>query len=73
MTTKSPWDGILSAAKFALTATYHITLHATLMQLVFSRDVMLNVNFQADWQLIKQLKQKQINVNNQIENNRIPH
>jgi len=26
------------------------------------------VKFQADWQLIKELKQKQININNQREN-----
>jgi len=47
----------------------HIILH-TPIQLVFSRDAMLNVKFEADWQLIKQLKQKQINVNNQRENNK---
>jgi len=74
MTTESPWDGILSAAMFALRATYHTTLQATPMQLVFGRDAMLNVKFQADWQLIKELKYKQININNQRENNkRIPH
>jgi len=58
MTTESPWDGILSAAMFTLRATYHTTLQATPMQLVFSRDTMLNVKFQADWQFIKELKQK---------------
>jgi len=45
---------------FALRSTYHTTLQATPMQLIFSRDTMLNIKFQADWQLIKQLKQDKI-------------
>ena len=74
MTSESPWDGILSATMFALRATYHLTLQATPIQLVFGRDAMLNVQFQADWQLIKQLKQKQIHQDNLKENKRrIPH
>jgi len=74
LTSNSPWEGILSAAMFALRATYHTTLQATPCQLVFGRDAMLNVKFQADWQLIKQRKQKIIQQNNQRENNRrIPH
>jgi len=74
MTSESPWDGILSATMFALRATYHLTLQATPIQLVFGRDAMLNVQFQADWQLIKQLKQKQIYQDNLKENKRrIPH
>jgi len=47
LTSDSPWDGILSAAMmFALRATYHTTLQATLTQLVFGRDAMLNVKFE---------------------------
>jgi len=52
LTSESPWDGILSAAMFALRATYHTTLQATPCQLVFGRDAMLNVKFEANWQLI---------------------
>ena len=44
MTAQEGWDGILSAAMFALRATYHTTLQATPMQLVFGRDVILNTN-----------------------------
>jgi len=74
LTSENPWKGILSATMFALRATYHTTLQATPTQLVFGRDAMLNVKFQADWQLIKQLKQPKIHQNNLIENNkRIPH
>jgi len=70
----SPWDKILSAAMFALRVTYHWTLQATACQLVLGRDVMLNVKFEANWQLIKQRKQRRIHENNARENNkRIPH
>jgi len=55
---------------FALRATYHTTLQATPCQLVFGRDAMLNVKFEADWQLIKQRKQKIIHQKNQKENSR---
>jgi len=58
----------------ALRATYHTTLQVTPCQLVFGRDVMLNVKFEANWQLIKQRKQKRIHENNVRENDRrIPH
>ncbi len=74
LTIDNPWDGILSATMFALRATYHTTLQATPMQLIFGRDAMLNIKFQADWQLIKQLEQIKIHQNNMRENNkRIPH
>jgi len=74
MDSDSPWEGILSAAMFALRSTYHTTLQATPMQLVFGRDAFLNVKFEADWQLIKERKQARINANNQRENQkRKPH
>ena len=44
------------------------------MQLVFSRDAILNTRFEADWQYIKDRKQHVINQNNKRENaKRIPH
>ena len=39
----------------------HTTLQATPAQLVFGRDAILNVKFEADWNLIKQRKQTLIN------------
>ena len=72
--TQDTWKGVLSAAMFALRATYHTTTQATPMQLVFGRDAILNVQFQADWKYIKDRKQKLINSNNARENsNRIPY
>jgi hypothetical protein len=74
MSAKDSWNGILSAAMFALRATYHTTLDATPMQLVFGRDAILNIKFEADWQYIKRRKQKLIHENNKRENaKRIPH
>lgn len=69
-----PWSGVLAATMFALRATHHTTLQASPMQLVFGRDAILNLKFTANWQLIKEKKQKLIHKNNQNENaKRIPY
>ena len=69
-----PWDGVSAATMFAIRSTYHTTLQATPAQLVFGRDAILNVQFEADWNIIKANKQKMIKRNNQIENSkRIAH
>jgi hypothetical protein len=65
--TDTKLDGILSAIMFGLRATYHTTLQATLAQLVFGRDAILNVKFEADWNKIKNRKQEIINKNNEQE------
>ena len=38
-----PWSGILAATMFAVRATYHTTLQASRMQLIFGRDSILNI------------------------------
>jgi hypothetical protein len=38
-----PWGGILAAVAFRLRSTYHMTLQATPDQLIFGRDMVLNV------------------------------
>jgi len=63
-----PWGGILSATAFAVRSTYHTTLQASPGQLVFGRDMIFNIKHVADWQAIKQRKQKIINKNNTQEN-----
>jgi hypothetical protein len=69
-----PWGGILAAAAFALRSTFHTTLQATPGQLVFGRDMILNVQHQIDWTAIKRRKQELIRKNNRIENaKRIPY
>ena len=69
-----PWAGVLSAAAFAVRATYHTMLQKTPGQLVFGRDMILNVKHIANWEYIRQRKQKLIDKNNQRENSkRIPY
>ena len=52
----------------------HTTTQATPIQLVFGRDAMLNIQFQANWKLIKDRKQQLIKQNNKRENSkRITH
>ena len=69
-----PWDGILAASMFAIRATYHTILQATPSQVAFGRDAIHNVQFEANWNLIRERKQKIIRRNNQRENaKRIPH
>ena len=43
-----PWSGILAATMFTVSATYHTTLQASPMQLVFGRDAILNIQHAAD-------------------------
>ena len=50
--------------------TYHITLQASPMQLLFGRDAILNIKHVANWEHIRQRKQLRINHNNKRENMR---
>ena len=61
-----PWSGVLMAVMFALhlQATHHTAAQAAPMQLVFGRDALANVQFEADWNLIKKRKQQKMNENN---------
>ena len=69
-----PWLGILAAAAFAMCSMYHDTLHAMPGQLIFGRDMILNMQHLADWTAIKARKQQLIHKNNIIENSKcIPY
>ena len=68
-----PWSGILAATMFAVRATYHTTLQAFPMQLVFGRDAILNIKHVANWEHIWQRKQLQINHNNKRNMRRNNH
>ena len=63
-----PWSGILDATIFAVRATYHTTLQASPMQLVFGRYAILNIKHVADWEHIRKRKQLRMNHNNMGEN-----
>ena len=59
---------------FAVQSTYHATLQVTPGQLVFGRNMILNIRHTANWKLIKDRKQQIIKKNNLCENRtRIPH
>ena len=71
---KDPWGPFLAAAAFAIRSTFHTTLHATPGQLIFQRDMILPIQFKADWALIQERKQAETERNNQRENKkRIQH
>ena len=55
-----PWSGILLAVAFGMRAMVHTTTRATPMQTVFGRDAVLGVVHRANWQYIKERKQKLI-------------
>ena len=61
-------NGILAAVRAAVLSAVHTTNRATPMQLVFGRDALLNISFEADWQYIKERKQRRILQNNRREN-----
>jgi len=63
-----PWKGILAATAFAVCSMYHTTLQKTLEQLVFSRDMICNIEHEAHWEYIRQHKQALIKKKNQYEN-----
>jgi hypothetical protein len=63
-----PWTGVLSATRFGMNSTVHTTNRATPAQLVFGRDAITNTTFIADWQYIKERKQRLIHQNNVREN-----
>ena len=68
------WKGVLNAVRFAMRATLHTTMRATPMQLVYGRDAIHNIRFEADWQYIKRRQQQVICQNNKRENARhVPH
>ena len=70
----NPWACILAATAFAIQSTYHTTLQATPGQLVFGRDMILNLTHMANWKFITEWKQCIINANNKRENAKcIPH
>ena len=52
-------------------STVHSTLRAMPTQLVFGRDTLLNISFQADWQYIKERKQKLIEMRKREEEHRL--
>ena len=66
----NPFTGILSAVSWAIRSMYHTTLQATPGQLVFGRDMILNLHHIANWKSIQARKQDIINKNLWKENDK---
>ena len=47
------WSELLASVAWAIDSTHHTTLQATPGQLVFGRDMPLNLKFVADWEAIR--------------------
>jgi transposase InsO family protein len=53
-----PWNEFLQACAFGIRSAFHTTLQASPGQLVFGRDMIHDIRFQANWDRIKNNKQK---------------
>lgn len=70
----NPWGPILTSVAWAIRSSYHTTLEATPAQLVFGRDMAVNLQHMADWHSISTRKQSQVDRDNVRENSkRISH
>ena len=65
---EDPWEEFITATAYALRATYNTTLKATPAQLVFGRDMILPISYEADWDAITARKQRKIDENCAREN-----
>ena len=65
-----PWGDILANIAWALRTLTHSTLNATPGQLVFSRDMLFDLKYVADWQSICKRKEKQVQRDNERENSK---
>ena len=69
-----PFAGVISAIGYAIRSTWHTTLKASPGQLVFGRDMALNIKHVADWNHIHQRRRQIASNNNRRENSRrVPH
>jgi hypothetical protein len=74
MDEKDPWGPFLSSAAYEIRSTLHTTLKTKPAQLVFGRDMVLPIQFMADWGAVEQQHQKEMGRNNRRENaSRISH
>jgi hypothetical protein len=69
-----PWGYLLSSAAYAIRSTFHNTLNATPGKMCFGRDMVLPINFVADWGATEQQSQKElVRKNNRDNSSRINH
>ena len=54
----NPWSELLASVACGIGSTHVTTLQVSLAQAVFSRDMLFNIKFIADWESIRLRKQK---------------
>ena len=65
---ENPRERVLSSTMFAIWSMVHTITQRKPSQSEFGRDAILNINQEANWQLIKHCIQESINKGNQKEN-----
>ena len=60
-----PFAGVIAAIGYAIRSTWHTTLRATPGQIMFGRDMVLNIRHIADWHAMSQRRQLVASNNNQ--------
>jgi hypothetical protein len=64
------WNPILASVAYAIRCSHHSTLNATPGQLVFGRDMLLDLKFEPNYHQMWAQKQKRINYDNVRENSK---
>jgi hypothetical protein len=64
------WSPILASVAYAIRCSHHSTLNATPGQLVFGRDMLLDLKFEPNYEEMWAKKQKRINYDNIRENSK---
>ena len=68
------WSPILASVAYAIRCSHHSTLNATPGQLVFGRDMLLDLKFEPNYEQMWAKKQKRIKYDNIRENSkRVAH
>ena len=62
------WDTVLSSVAYEMRSTHHSMLGASPAQKVFSRDVVIPMQYVAEWDIIRKWKQQNIDAANTREN-----
>ena len=65
-----PWGELLANIAWALRSLTHSTLNAMPGQVVFNRDMLFNLKYVADWETIRQRKEKKMHKDNDGENSK---
>lgn len=63
------WDTVLSSVAYVIRSTHHSTLGASPAQLVFRRDMVIPMQYVAEWDIICKRKQQKIDAENSHRKN----